>query len=410
MDFLQTLRIAVSGLLANKLRSFLTILGMTIGVGAVIGLVSLGRGVEDFVAAEFGDLGTDLLVVSSTRPNSPTRTRIEPLTTVEAQDLANPAIAPSIRAIGAEYGLFGLVAGRSGSANLNIRGATANFAALQNWALRSGSFISAFDVENTTRVAVLGVDAVERLFGDKDFDPAGQTIRINERVFTVIGVMSELDAAFSNDDESVFIPISTAQTRLDSARTRDGGYRVSTIYAQAVSEDLADQATREIQRYLDEAHNIIFDGEQDYQVSNQADLLNFFRTLTGVLTVFLSLIAGISLLVAGIGVMNIMLVTVTERTKEIGLRKAVGARGRDILMQFMIESLILALIGGFSGVLVGWLASVIGTAVIADVTLTLSADAIFLATFVSTFVGIVFGLYPANRAAKMRPIDALRFE
>ncbi len=410
MDVLQTLRIAVSGLLTNKLRSFLTILGMTIGVGAVIGLVSLGRGVEDFVAAEFGDLGTDLLVVSSTRPNSPTRTRIEPLTTVEAQDLANPSIAPSIGAIGAEYGLFGLVAGRSGSANLNVRGTTANFAALQNWTLRSGSFISAFDVENTTRVVVLGVDAVERLFGDKDFDPAGQTIRINERVFTVIGVMSELDAAFSNDDESVFIPISTSQTRLDSARTRDGGYRVSTIYAQALSEDLADQATREIQRYLDEAHNIIFDGEQDYQVSNQADLLNFFRTLTGVLTVFLSLIAGISLLVAGIGVMNIMLVTVTERTKEIGLRKAVGARGRDILMQFMIESLILALIGGFSGVLVGWLASVIGTAVIADVTLTLSADAIFLATFVSTSVGIVFGLYPANRAAKMRPIDALRFE
>lgn len=411
MSFWESFRIAISALLSNRLRSALTVLGMTIGVGAVIGLVSLGRGVEAYVASEFGALGSNLLVINSTRPASTTRTRIEPLTTVEALNIANPSVAPSVARVAAEYRLFGFITGSSGNAaNLTVRGVTPNFADIQAWALRSGAFISVADVEDATRVAVLGVDAVERLFGDKNYDPAGESIRVNDRVFTVIGVMAELDAAFSDDDESVLVPISTAQTRLDNVRTRDGGYRLSRIYVETVSEESIESARREISRYLDQAHNIVFDGEQDYSITNQGDLLNFFRILTGILTIFLSLIAGISLLVAGIGVMNIMLVTVTERTKEIGLRKAVGARYRDILSQFLVEAVLLTLIGGAFGIGVGYAAGLLATVLVPELTVTMTLDVILLATVVSSSVGILFGLYPANRAARMKPIDALRFE
>lgn len=411
MGLWESFRIALIGLVSNRLRSALTILGMTIGVGAVIGLVSLGRGVEAYVASEFGALGSNLLVINSARPTSPTRTRVEPLTTVEALALANPSVAPSIARVGAEYRVLALVSSNSGNAaNLTVRGATTNFADIQTWPLLKGAFISQTDVDEAARVAVLGVDAVERLFGDKNYDPVGDSIRINDRVFTVIGVMSELDAAFSNDDESVIVPITTAQTRLDNVRTRDGGYRLSRIYIQTVSEEAIESARREIARYLDQAHNIVFDGEQDYSISNQGDLLNFFRILTGILTIFLSLIAGISLLVAGIGVMNIMLVTVTERTKEIGLRKAVGARYRDILSQFLVEAVFLTLIGGVFGIIVGYLAGQLAALLVPELSITMTLDVILLATVVSSAVGILFGLYPANRAARMKPIDALRFE
>ncbi|MDX2160133.1 MAG: ABC transporter permease [bacterium] len=416
MNLVENLRIALIGLVTNRLRAILTTLGIIIGVGSVIGLVSLGRGVEDFVAGEFQSLGSNVLFVFSSRPASSTRTTIEPITTREAEALSNPAVAPSIQQVAMQYDVLGLAAAGSRSIRLPVSGVTPNFPQVRSWNVRGdGAFISDNDVENAARVAVIGTTVVERLFGSKDENPLGQPIRINDRVFTIIGVMEEKASSFFGDENAViYIPISTAQTRLDRARTRDGGYAVSLLHVQARSEDTMERATLEIESYLNDAHGIMFQGEQDFTIINQADLLNSLGAVTGILTVFLGLIAGISLLVGGIGIMNIMLVSVTERTREIGLRKAVGARGGDILMQFLIESLLLSVVGGALGVVFGVSLTLLGSFIIgqlgSDIALSVTLDSILLATLVSGFIGIFFGAYPASRAARMRPIDALRFE
>lgn len=410
MNFSESPRIAIDSLLINRLRAVLTTLGIIIGVGAVIGLVSLGRGVEDFIAGEFEGLGANVLTVTTTRPTSPTRTRIAPLTTIEANNLAQPLVAPNVRRVGIEYNIGAVIVGGTGNSRLNVSGVSANYTDIQQWPVIIGDFISEEDVDRASRVAVLGLDVVEDLYGERDFDPVGQVVRINDRTFTVIGVMEERGGTFVSEDERVFIPVTTAQTRLANARTADGGYRVHVIYLDTFSEEVSDTARQEAEAYLNVAHDINFVGEQDFSISSSGDLLDLIRQITGVLTIFLTMIAGISLLVGGIGVMNIMLVSVTERTGEIGLRKAVGARAADILTQFLIESVILSLLGGALGIVVGWLASVIGTALIPDLTLTLSLDVILLATGVSTFVGVFFGFYPAWRASRMSPLEALRFE
>jgi putative ABC transport system permease protein len=411
MNLFETIRIAFTGLATNRLRAILTTLGIIIGVGAVIALVSLGRGVENYIAGQFESLGSNVLFVFSAPPASGSERGIQPITTVEAEALSNPLVAPSIQQVALEYQIGGTIIAGSKRTVIPISGVSPNFQEVRNWLPREGNFISQSDLDTSSRVAVLGTTIVDRLFGSKDLNPIGQQVRINGFVFTVIGVMEERASGFFGDENDVvFIPLTTAQTRLSKARTRDGGYQVSIFHVQALSKEVMTTAVDEINAYLSDAHNIEFRGEEDFQIINQADLITSLGRITGVLTVFLGMIASISLLVGGIGIMNIMLVSVTERTHEIGLRKAVGARGLDIMSQFLIESVVLSIIGGLIGVALGWAGTLLGRLLVPDLELAVTADAILLATIVSSGVGIVFGLYPAGRAARMRPIDALRFE
>jgi len=405
---METIRIALVSLYANRLRSILTTLGIIIGIGAVIGLISLGRGVEDFIASEFESLGSNLLIVFASPPKSPTRERIEPITTVEATDLLS---LPTIQYVAPIHGLIGNINSGGETFNATTYGVTPDYLIVRNYAVLWGRWVTVEDLDSKERVMVLGSTVAEELFG-KDYNPVGEIVRYREVPMTIIGVMEKTSEA-AGENEIAYIPLTTSQQRLAPpfrARTRDGGYFLDALYLQATSEDVMDEATRQIDEYLREAHNVQFDGEEDYTIVNQADVLEVLGSITGVLTIFLSLIAGISLLVGGIGIMNIMLVTVTERTKEIGLRKAVGAPASAILTQFLVESVVLSIIGGSLGVLLGWFMAIAGTILVDELNLSVDVDAVVFATSISILIGIVFGLYPAWQASRKNPVDSLRFE
>lgn len=405
---METIRIALVSLYANRLRSILTTLGIIIGIGAVIGLISLGRGVEDFIASEFESLGSNLLIVFASPPKSPTRERIEPITTVEATDLLS---LPTIQYVAPIHGLIGNINSGGETFNATTYGVTPDYLIVRNYAVLWGRWVTVEDLDSKARVMVLGSTVAEELFG-KDYNPVGEIVRYREVPMTIIGVMEKTSEA-AGENEIAYIPLTTSQQRLAPpfrARTRDGGYFLDALYLQATSEDAMDEATRQIDEYLREAHNVQFDGEEDYTIVNQADVLEVLGSITGVLTIFLSLIAGISLLVGGIGIMNIMLVTVTERTKEIGLRKAVGAPASAILTQFLVESVVLSIIGGSLGVLLGWFMAIAGTILVDELNLSVDVDAVVFATSISILIGIVFGLYPAWQASRKNPVDSLRFE
>jgi putative ABC transport system permease protein len=273
-----------------------------------------------------------------------------------------------------------------------------------------GDFFTDADDRSAARVAVLGQTVARTLFPNDEY-PLGQTIKINNVPFKVIGLLEEKGGSlFGDQDSLILIPLATAQQRLFNARGPDGKYVISLIYVQAQRDEAMERLAAEITAVLRERHNIHFRDEDDFTIVTQADLISAFGEVTGVLTIFLGAIAGISLLVGGIGIMNIMLVSVTERTREVGLRKAIGAKRRDILWQFLIEATTLSLLGGALGILLGAMGARLIAGFQPDLPVAVTPDSVFLATGVSAAIGLFFGMYPAMRAAALNPIDALRYE
>ena len=410
MRIFESFRIAVRSLLLNRTRAMLTMLGIVIGVGAVVSLMSLGRGVQDYVASQFEGMGADILTVRGQSPVRGFFAVTNPLTAVDAEALATAEVAPNINQIAADYTVQGTAVDGYSSVSATVRGVTGNYFAVYDWMPQSGSIFTQQDIDSQTQIALLGTTVVEDLFGDAAFDPTGRTLLINGLAFVVVGVMEERTARLSDPNGEILVPISTAQTRLANVRIAGEGYRLSTIYAQVTDPLMMETATSEIEAYLLNKHGITDPDEADFTISSAETVAESRTAVLSTLTIFLSGIAAISLLVGGIGVMNIMLVSVSERTQEIGLRKAVGAQHSDILSQFLIESLLLSLLGGAGGIALSWGVLQIAPNVISGVTFSLSSDVILLATGVSSGIGIFFGLFPANRAAKLHPIQALRYE
>jgi putative ABC transport system permease protein len=420
MNVIANLQVAFRALTANKMRSALTMLGIIIGISAVITLVSVGQAVQDLVAEQMQSIGSNLLFVmpgeleensSSMKSNFLRSANLSTLTLGDALAIADPARVADVTAVTPEFVSTGMIVYGNQNTQATISGVIPVYAQVRDFFPIAGRFIEDRDLQAGARVAVLGQTALDELFA-AGMNPIGQTIKINRVPFHVIGVMEEKGGtAFSDEDDVVFIPLSTAQTRLFGGRQVSGDYTVSVIYAQATDESRLEAARDQITRVLRQRHGLVYStDENDFTVLTQADISSVLGSLTAVLTAFLGLIAAVSLLVGGIGIMNIMLVSVTERTREIGLRKAVGARRRDILGQFLIEAVVLSLVGGVIGIALGAGGTFVVSLAVQDLKMYTSPTTILLATGFSAGVGLFFGIYPAMRAARLNPIDALRYE
>lgn len=405
MNLSESLLTALDSLLANKLRAVLTMLGVIIGVAAVIALMSIGNGVNASITGEIQSIGTNLILITTDFDNSD---GVPTLTTSDVRALSDSFNAPAISAVaGSVQGTFEVIFG-SNASRTTITGVTPNYFDVYNLdEFQGGDRLTQNDLDTQARVTVLGAGVAEDLFEEQY--PVGQSIRINGISYEVVGVLGESGSAINDTDDLVMIPLTTAQSRLITARTRQGEKSLSVITAQAASEADNDAAIEQVTEILRREHSITYASDDDFSIISQSDLLETFDAITGTLTAFLGAIAGISLLVGGIGIMNIMLVSVTERTREIGIRKAVGALKRDILIQFLLESVVLSLVGGFLGIVLGWaLSQGVGGAL--DLDTIVDAGTVLLATGFAFAVGLVFGIYPAWRAARLRPIEALRYE
>jgi putative ABC transport system permease protein len=408
MNFTQAIREAIESLSANKMRSGLTMLGIIIGVAAVIAMLAVGAGAQNSITGSISGIGSNLLFVFSGNMQEQVRNE-KPLTMDDANAIADPFQAPSVAAVAPVVQGNAEVTFAGETANTSIMGVTPDYQVVRNYELTEGVFISEDDMLARASVAVLGPDLADKLFGRRD-GIVGEIIRVEGQPFRVIGLLqSKGGSTFGSQDDVLLAPMTTTTARL-IRRTRE---RIDVIYVQAVNADQVSQASEEVAEVLRQRHRTLL-GEDDFTVFSQQDFVATAQTITNVLTIFLGGIAAISLLVGGIGIMNIMLVSVTERTREIGLRKAIGARRRDILIQFLTESSLLSLFGGLIGIGLGYLiAFIVGRVAAASGTPfvpQVSLDAILLATLFSTAVGLFFGLYPANRAAGLEPVEALRYE
>ncbi len=408
MNIGQAVLEAFESLSANKLRAGLTILGIVIGVGAVIAMVSIGRGAQSTITESINGIGTNLVFVF--RGGSEDVRNPKPITLEDAAAIADRFQAPSVMEVAPVIQDSGKVTFGRESTTTTITGVTPDYASVRKYNLTEGEFINQEQMLGRASVVLLGSVVADKLFGRQE-GLVGETVRIEGQPFRVIGVLeSKGGSGFSNADNQVMVPFSTAQERLIHHNVSD---QVDLLLVEAVSPKEVPAASDEVAQILRTRHRTAI-GADDFTILTQQDFLSTASTITNVLTIFLGGVAAISLLVGGIGIMNIMLVSVTERTREIGLRKAVGAHKVDIMVQFLAESAVLSLIGGVIGIILGYsiaiIVSQIAKANNAAITPSIGIDIILIATLFSTAVGLFFGLYPANRAANLEPVEALRYE
>jgi putative ABC transport system permease protein len=410
VNFFLNIKEALVSLSANKMRSLLTILGIVIGVASVIALLSIGESAGDSITGEIESIGTNVIYILRGN-NDEDVSNPKDLTLRDAQALGSSTRATQIAYVAPVFSASTEITHSDRSVTTSILGITPDYQFVQNIIMAEGSFISNAQVEGRSAVVVLGPSQAQNLLG-RSSGVVGMTIRIGGYPYRIVGVTeAKGGSAFNNPDNNVYIPISTAQARLPRGGAPD---RVQYILASMVDGENADLAIRQIRNVLRTTHRIPPRSPDDFTLLNQQDFLAVAATITNVLTIFLGGIGAISLLVGGIGIMNIMLVSVTERTREIGLRKALGARKMDILIQFLTESVLLSMIGGAIGIALGWAIALVVSQIAmrsgTPLEITVTVNSVLLATLFSAAVGIFFGYYPANRAANLAPVEALRYE
>lgn len=413
MSFLNTFRIAIAALSKNKMRAGLTILGVVIGIAAVTAMVSIGTSASELVQGEFRNLGTNVIVISP--GNGQARgARSGQVPSLTASDIdAISRECPSILAASPIVGAVGqIISGNNNWRPRELVGVGSDYLLVRNWQIAAGNFFADGDINNANKVCVVGATVSKKLF--QTANPIGESVRIKNIPFEIVGVLASKGANIVGDDQDdvVLMPYTTVRKRLQGSNFNN----VDVALASAKSTELMGVAEQEIRSLMMDRHRLAMGQAPDFQVANTTEIASAFGIVTGTLTAMLASIAGISLVVGGVGIMNIMLVSVTERTREIGIRMAVGATPRDILMQFLVEAMVLSLVGGAIGVALGMLGSVTLTMAINAVSsgrdwpIIINHLAAVVSLVFSACVGIGFGFYPAWRASRLDPIDALRYE
>ena len=413
MRLIRYFPVAIHSIRAHKLRSALTMLGIIIGVAAVLITIGVGQGASNQITAEISSQGTNLLTISPgaiTTEGVRTTGSASTLTVGDAEALADQTYHPDVGDIAPSYSDNAQLVNGSKNTSAEVVGTTVAYQSVLNLNIVKGSYLSDEQVLAMDNVIVLGWNVAEELFGQAD--PIGQTIRVNSEPFTVVGLLAKSGGmGFFSVDDQTFIPLGVAQGRIFNAPRYRGEYTVSTISISAVSETRVNAAIDQIEMTLRLRHRLQADDDIDFNIVSQASLLDTLSSVTGTITLLLGGIGAISLIVGGIGIMNIMLVTVTERTKEIGLRKALGAHDNDILQQFLVEALLLTVLGGMIGIALSYGVAGAVTLVPGNTfRIVISTNAMLLALAVSMGSGLIFGLYPAMSATKLDPIEALRYE